>query len=192
MRHDEIAAAAHHEAAHAVSTVLAFRDAVWLPMPPPRLPVRYCEITSRGGGTCQSSDIYCAAWPIDCLKPRYRPLMEAQVCIELSGGVAEAIFHGVRGRHDVVDHMETNLSIDADLDRAAPVLRDLFRVTCYRFEPRDFVGPTLEMLEAHWPAVTALANALVDERRIEGRRVERIIDRSPTCLPERQKRLRAC
>jgi len=36
----------------------------------------------------------------------------------------------------------------------------------------------MALLEANWRAVEALAAALVDHRRIEGRQVERIIDRS--------------
>ena len=32
------------------------------------------------------------------------------------------------------------------------------------------------MLTAHWPAVTALAHALIEEGRVEGEDVERIVD----------------
>jgi len=81
--------AAHHEAGHAVATVLAFRNAVWLPKPPPRLPVQFIEIYDDGGGNCESSNIYSSRWP--CAVPRYRPLMEAQVTIHLAGGIAEWI-----------------------------------------------------------------------------------------------------
>jgi len=85
---------AYHEAGHAVATVLAFRHALWLPMPPPPLPVRYVEIVQRDGqwsGTTAAREIYSMKWhPSDVIKPRYRPLMEAQIVIELAGGVAEA------------------------------------------------------------------------------------------------------
>ena len=55
------------------------------------------------------------------------------------------------------------------------MLGDLRRLTGYRFEPQDFVEQTMTMLLANWRAVTALASALVEDRRIEGERVERII-----------------
>ena len=42
-------AAAYHEAGHAVATVLAFRDAAWLPHPMPPLLVRHVEITEDTG-----------------------------------------------------------------------------------------------------------------------------------------------
>ena len=177
----ELVSAAFHEAGHAVATVLAFRTAKWLPKPMPRLPVRYIEITDATAGetgSCISADIYSMKWDISVLVPRYRPLMEAQVVIELAGGIAEAIFRGVRSRHEVLAFAESNCEMDADLERAAPVLRDLWRVTLYPFEPRDFVGRTLEMLLANWPAVEALAEALIEDGRIEGEDVERIIDRS--------------
>ena len=55
------------------------------------------------------------------------------------------------------------------------VLGDLFRVTAYRFEARDFVGRMMEILETHWCAVEALAEALIEDGRFEGEDVERII-----------------
>jgi len=39
-----VSAVAHHEAGHAVATVLAFRNTKWLPPPPPTLAVRYVEV----------------------------------------------------------------------------------------------------------------------------------------------------
>jgi hypothetical protein len=66
-----VSAIAHHEAGHAVATVLAFRNAAWLPNPPPPLPVRYIEIEEttpgRWSGVCVSSSIYSAQWPVDVL-----------------------------------------------------------------------------------------------------------------------------
>ncbi len=54
-------------------------------------------------------------------------------------------------------------------------LGDLRRLTGYPFEPRDFVGRALDMLTEHWPAVEAVAMALLDQGRVEGERVEEIV-----------------
>jgi len=51
-----VSAVAHHEAGNAVATVLAFRNATWLPNPPPPLLVRYVEVVE--GGNCFSPNIY--------------------------------------------------------------------------------------------------------------------------------------
>ena len=71
---------------------------------------------------------------------------------------------------------EAHCCIDADLRLAADVLSELRRLTGYRFEARDFVGRTLTMLTENWPAVEALAEALIEHGRIEGDRVEAIIE----------------
>ena len=86
---DSELAAAVHESGHAVAVVTAFRTAKWLPRSAPPLPVRYVEITENGSGHCAAMNIYSATWDISVIAPRYRPLMEAQVCIHLAGGIAE-------------------------------------------------------------------------------------------------------
>ena len=175
----ELVAAAFHESGHAVATVWAFRDAKWLPKPPPALPVRYVEIIQNGrgwGGTCCGADIYSLKWPLDCIAERYRPLMEKQVCIHLAGGISEAVHLGIRNRHEVLRFAETHCGIDDDLVKASDVLRELFRLTGRHHDERHFAEPTLAMLLKNWPAVEALATVLVANRRIEGEVVELIID----------------
>ena len=149
-------------------TVLAFRNAAWLPKPMPRLPVRYVEVTDAMAGetgSCISADIYSMKWPIDCIAPRYRPLMEAQVVIHLAGGISEAIYRGERCRGEVLRFAEANCCVEADMTKAAAVLGDLFRLTGYRFRAQDFAGRTMEMLTTNWRAVEALASALIENRR---------------------------
>ena len=94
----EASAAAFHESGHAVAIVRAFRNAAWLPNPMPPLLVRSVEIAESSSaewvGNCVGTNIYSAEWDISCIAPRFRPLMEAQAVIHLSGGVAEAIFRG--------------------------------------------------------------------------------------------------
>ena len=121
----EAVSIAHHEAGHAVATVLAFRDAAWLPKPMPPLLVRSIQITEdapgQWNGGCVATNIYSTRWPIDAIAPRYRPLMEAQGVIELAGGVAEAICRGERRKHAVLAFAESNCSIDVDRERAVLV-----------------------------------------------------------------------
>jgi hypothetical protein len=68
-------------------------------------------------------------------------------------------------------------SMGADLAKAEEVLRDIFRLTGYRVGPQHYADRTLTMLLQRWPAVEALAAALVEERHIDGDQVKRIIDR---------------
>jgi hypothetical protein len=178
----DVLAVAHHEAGHAVAIVTAFRSAVWLPYPPPLSPVRHVQVmenqTGEWSGDCVGTNIYSMRWPIDCIAPRYRDLMERQVVIHLSGGIAEAIHRGERRKSEVLAFALRHCCIDADLRLAADVLSELRRLTGYRFEARDFVGRTLTMLLEHRPAVEALAEALIEDGRIEGQDVERIIKHS--------------
>jgi hypothetical protein len=171
----DLFAAAYHESGHAVATVLAFRDAAWLPHPAPPLPVRYVEVTEYGPGRwrgcCTSMNIYSLRWPIACIRDkRYVPLMEAQVVIHLAGGVAEAIHRD--------DGVFDNDQCDGDLDALAAVLRELRRATGLRYDPQVFSDRAYTLLTTHWRAVEALAETLVEERYIEGERIARIIERT--------------
>ena len=46
----ELVSTAHHEAAHAVTTVLAFRESAWLPHQPPSPLIQYVEIIEHAPG----------------------------------------------------------------------------------------------------------------------------------------------
>ena len=63
-------------------------------------------------------------------------------------------------------------------ERAAAVLRELRRLTGVRHDAQPFAERALGLMLANWCAVEALATELIEDRRIEGARVERIIDRS--------------
>ena len=102
------------------------------------------------------------------LAPRYRPLMEAQIVIDLAGGVAEAIYRGERRPREVLAFADAHCSIGIDLENARPVLRDLFMLTGVHYGADDFAERTLALLMAHWPAVEALASALIEDWRVEG------------------------
>jgi hypothetical protein len=174
----ELVSAAHHEAGHAVAIVWSFRNATWLPKPPPRLLARYVEVTEdtpgQWTGCCVGPDIYSARWPIACIAEPYRDLMERQVVIHLAGGVAEWLY-----RAEALMTVATRRAMDADLGKALDLLDgDLFRVTGRRGALSPFIERTRTLLLAHWPALEALAAELIEHRRIEGERVQRIIAHS--------------
>jgi hypothetical protein len=124
-------------------------------------------------------DIYSTKWPPECIEPRYRHMMEAQITIELAGGIAEAIYRcGARRGREALAFAEANCGIERDLERATAVLGDFFRLTGYPVYPMHFAHQTFEMLTTNWRAVEALAAHLIVDRYVEGRDVERIIDRS--------------
>ena len=110
------------------------------------------------------------------IAPRFRPLMEAQAVIHLSGGVAEAIFRGERRAREALAFAVNHCSMDTDLERAAAVLGDLRRLTGYRLDAQHFAERTLALVLDNWCAVEALAAALFVSKRIEGDMVEQIID----------------
>jgi hypothetical protein len=168
---DEITAAAYHEAGHAVAYAHAFRNARWLPYPRPQYPVVFVCITKTEGGwggKCRGSNhLYSPRW--DCVTPRFKPLMELQITIELGGGVAESLQRGEElgiGR----------CGMDSDFDRALALLDgDLFKVTGRRADLLPFIERTRAMLLAHWDSVERLARNLIELGRIEGERVEEIV-----------------
>jgi len=53
-----VAAIAHHEAGHAVAAVMAYRDAKWLPKPPPLWPVHYVEIREQAAGQWSGACVF--------------------------------------------------------------------------------------------------------------------------------------
>ena len=169
-----LVAAAYHESGHAIATLWAFRRVTPLPNPRPRSPVAYVEI-ANDSGNCYSTDIYCCAWSEDRLTVTNRAAMEAQVIIELSGGIAEALHRGEWRKRAILGYSQRHCQCDTDLTKARAVLGDLRRLD-HRYDMQDFAERTLTLMVANWQAVTALASPLVEQRRIDGERVEAIID----------------
>ena len=171
--------AAYHESGHAVAVVLGFRGAAWLPFAPPPSPVRFVELTDSAAGcsgSCTAANIFSTRWSVRRVGQRYRDLMERQVAIHLAGGIAESIHRGVRGKEEILQFATRHCGTDEDLRLAAPVLADLRRVA--GDGEQRLAERALASLLTHWPAVEALAQALIADRRIEGMCVEQIIDRS--------------
>jgi hypothetical protein len=101
--------------------------------------------------------------------------MQWQIVIELAGGIAEAIHRGERRRREILAFAETDCIMEIDLQRAAAVLGDLFRLTGRHYDEQPFAERALAVLLTHWKAVEALALALVKDRRIESTRIEQIV-----------------
>jgi hypothetical protein len=175
-------AIAHHESGHAVAAVLAFTNAAWLPRPMPSVRVRSVEIREdapgQWSGNCVATNVYSTGWPKQyrIAKP-FRDLMERQIIIHYAGGVSESIYRGESRRHAVLAFAKENCAADVDLQRAAAVIADLNKLTGRHFGEQHFAERTLATMLTHWKAVTALASALVEKRRIED--VEKIIGFGP-------------
>jgi hypothetical protein len=60
--------------------------------------VRFVEIAESASGCCVSKDIYSIRWPVECIAPRYRELMERQVIIELVVPSPSRCIAGKQGR----------------------------------------------------------------------------------------------
>jgi hypothetical protein len=104
--------------------------------------------------------------------------MEHQVCIHLAGGIAEAVYRGERRPQQVLAFGAAHCCIEADLEKAASVLREIGRLTCRDHTPEAYAGRTLALMLARWDAVEALAGRLAANGRLDGADVERIIDRA--------------
>jgi len=178
MRHDEITAAAFHESGHAVAITLAFRKARWLPRPAPTMPVRYVQIDTPGSGCCIGKNIYSPR--TSRLDDDHFPLMTAQVGIHIAGGIAESLHHCGTRPHgkELWAFAEERCGVDGDLEHANDVLDDLWRLTGFRYYAHEFAEGVVAMLLDNWSAVSALAQALIQRRRLDGDEVEKIIDRS--------------
>ena len=105
----------------------------------------------------------------------------------LGGGIAEAIHRGERRKEEILQFATEHCGTAVDPQLAAPVLADLRKVTGRHDVERGLAERALAGLLTHWPAVEALAQALIADRRVEGARVERIIARSlRIARPERR------
>ena len=161
------------------ATVLAFRRAKWLPNPMPRSLISYVEMIEdtpgEWSGNCVSQDIYSPTWSLDRIAEILPPLMEAQIVIEMAGGIAEAIHRGERNQPFwfATRHCGTS----TDRQRATAVLTDYYHLTGQRVEKRVFAERASRLLLANWFAVDALATELIAQHgRLEGDQVERIIE----------------
>ena len=176
--------AAHHEAGHAVATILGWRTARQ-PKPVPRPAVKFVEITEveggRWGGLWFSPQIYTTQWPAHLrINREFREAMEWQIICDLAGPVAEAIHRG--RRRGLLHFAFHNCGSDGDFERSNAVLIDLRELTGRQFTEWPFGTRARKLLLAYWPAVTALAEELMQTKRIDGERVEQIFDAaaSPT------------
>jgi hypothetical protein len=185
--HYSLQAAAYHEAGHVVAQVVTYRT-VLFPRPKPSPLILYVEIVeeapNRWVGCFVGPLLYHQSWLEDSqLMDKYDGLIAYQAVILLAGGIAQAIWSGERTADDAfrvaLSHggMDEEFEdTDGDLERILNAMDDLSKVTGGYYEPKDVAEPTYSLLLKHWPAVEALAAALVKTNRIDGGAVEAIID----------------
>ena len=172
--------AAHHEAGHAVMAVVAFRTAKFLTNPSSPL-IGFVEIgpsTQKNvwAGLVERSSIYPDKWPAyKRITWDHRDAMEWEITVYLAGGIAEAIYRGERRKKHVLRFAMLNSGCDEDCASIAAVLADLRKLTGRRHGEQRFAERALALLLKHWPAVEALALALIDQGHIKGDEVEAII-----------------
>jgi hypothetical protein len=158
------------------------------PRPKPSPLILYVEIVeeapNRWAGCFVAPLLYNRSWLEDPqLMVKYDYLIAYEAVILLAGGVAQAIWSGERTADDAfrgaISHggMDEKLKdTDGDLALILNAMDCLSKVTGGHYEPKDVAEPTYDLLLKHWPAVEALAAALVKTNRIEGDAVEAIID----------------
>ena len=173
---EERAAAAYHEAGHAVANVLACRNAQ---LPPwDDLGVDSAEIGVDGkawGGLCSGTTVYHAAYVTRLPSWDWRDAMEWQLVISMSGGIAEAIHRGERRRRVVFQFARLNCGAHHDLADAEKVLADLRALPGRRYGQERYTQRALKLMLAHWPAVEAIAAVLIRDLRIEGSTIEELV-----------------
>jgi hypothetical protein len=180
-------AAAYHEAGHVVAQVVTYRT-VLFPRPKPSPLIDYVEIVEEApnlwAGCYVGPLLYAQSWLKEPeLIDKYSGLIAHQAVILLAGGIAQAIWSGERTADDAfrvaIDHggMDEEFEdTDGDLEYILKAIDDLSEVTGVYYEPKDFAESTYSLLKEHWPAVEALASALIKTNRIDGVAVEAIID----------------
>lgn len=120
------------------------------------------------GQQLRRTNIYSSRWSNKRVGERFGDLMERQVFVHLAGGIAEAIHRGERRKHEALRFATRHCGTDVDLRRAAAVLADLRRLIGHCYDEQRFAERALTLLPEHWPAVEAMASALIKDRFIEG------------------------
>jgi hypothetical protein len=179
----QLSCASYHEAGHGVATLLGFRT-VRSPMPAPPIPVELIEIYTpekphpylRAEGKNYGISTYAPEWPAERrIAPEWREAMEWHIVIMLAGGIAEAIARGERRKRQVLPFAIAHCGCRTDRVQVAKTLDDLHVLTGRRYSEQRFADRTRALLLAYWPAVRALAEALIEAKRLEGEQIEEIV-----------------
>lgn len=150
------------------------------PRPSSRPAVTYAEskprkFRGRPGwylGRCHNQDIYSTKWtPAYRLRPQWQEAMEWSIVIDIAGGIAEAIPFGKRNHRDALQRALSTEGALVDFDSIDLVLTDLRALTGQRLERfvayRHYAARAMKLLKANWPAVEAIAVALIRDRHID-------------------------
>jgi hypothetical protein len=170
------AAADYHEAGHAVSGVLAQRNAG---LPPwDGLSIEFAEIapdSKAWAGVYVGTQVYHPAYLTRLPSFDWRDAAEWQLVKNLAGGIAEAIHRGEHRPRNVFRFAMANCGAEDDFIDAEKVLVDLSKLSGRRCGLQRYTRRTLKLMLAHWPAVAAIAAVLIRDMRIEGAAIEELV-----------------
>lgn len=184
----------HHEAGHAVASILAFRalgrsyaafERV-LVRPDFRLP--YVDRKGRSvdcSGLCEGADLYkpkiglCifnmvpaprASWQAEILQT-----MEWSIIISFAGPYAEAIARGCRSRRDKRWTALFSCGAENDYAQAETVLADYKQASKRRYGLRHFEERAWNLVLLQQPSINALATTLADRLSVDYDQAEKIV-----------------
>lgn len=178
-----LACAAFHEAGHGFASLLAFCT-VRSPMPVPPTPVELLEIYTLENphpylpaeGRWYGPSTYAPEWPLERrIAPEWQEAMIWHIIVMQAGGIAEAIYRGERRKDHVLPFALAYCGCRTDRVQVTKTLADLQALTGRRQSEQRFAERTRALLLTNWPPVRALAEALIEAKRLEGEQVEAII-----------------
>jgi hypothetical protein len=186
---------AYHEAGHAVAKLAqdevepirgpTIRRVLIRPLAEWTLPL----VSTRGHtlhGTCGMVEMDSRAWLMrraDCAAdPAYRHDARLDAVVDLAGPVAEAKARRMSSLAGFLTFVEVAAGEDVRKARAKIAIADAIADEDVKLG--DTWDTTTNLLRRHWPAVAALAEALLVEHEIDGEDVERIVVAAlPTAFP---------
>jgi len=172
---------AHHEAGHAVAYIRAFR-ALGQDWPAfERVVIRPnasgLHLNGRGVeidcvGVCEATDICIPVVGLAIFNGAQRPelqsmmlrRMEWEIMVKLAGPFATAAHAGIRAKQEMRWAALLSGGTDDDYKRAESVLADYKKATRRAYGLRRFEDRTRDLVLGAWPAIEALAVALLNSK----------------------------
>ena len=168
---------AAHEAGHGVAYIRAYQKmgrhwpAFHQVLIKPDFSEPYVDWKGRECSDCaglvEASDVYALVggrrlWDAEPdIRPRLKAAMEWDIIVSLAGPFAEAIARGYRGKSTILSVAIVNGGAGEDFERAENVLKDWKWATKERAGLHRFGERTRELVLSEWPAIEALAAALL-------------------------------
>lgn len=201
-RNEHIHLTSHHEAGHAVASLIAYRalrrdyaafDRVFVRSD---LSSPYTDRKGRSidcTGACEGPDLYSPIFglgmffmtpaPRETWRAEILQTMEWSMIISFAGPFAEAIARGSRSRRDKRWTALFACGAEADYDQAEAVVKDYKQASKQRYGLRHFEERAWDLALKQQPAITALASSLVNQLSLEYDQAYAIV--SPLLKPMR-------